>query len=638
MLISRNWLQRHIEQKLPKAEAIAESLLLHSFEIEGIEEKNGDSVIDIDVLPNRAHDCLGHQGIAREYAAVTGNNFIPMTYQYPDGVTFDTENSFPVTILNEKACFRYSARLVQNINITDSPEWLAESLNTLGQKSINSVVDATNFVLFDLGQPTHVFDADKIVGGITVRNAEEGEKVFLLGSDEEYILSSADLVIADDEGVLALAGIKGGTKAEVTRETKNILLEVANFDSVTVRKTARRLKLFTDASKRYENGISSLYVEKGMEALSMLVSGIHELKTLGAITDIYPNKEIEREIECSLSDIQNLLGLKITEKKVLDIFDRLAFIYSIDKNSFRVKIPLERKDLIIKEDLIEEVGRLYGYHNIPVQSLEGYSFEPELHQLSFVENELKNLLIHAGYTELKSYSFVNKGEVELYNPLASDKKALRKNLLTLNEEALEKNLHYLDFFGVDVLRTFEIGRVYTKEGEYTECLIAVKNKDKQANKKYGTETIQLETLITQIEEKFKVSLSVRIEKGNFLIFRLDDIQTSLDNYDSVFDEKSYSESSYYHHVSAYPFSVRDVSFWSLNTEIGADEYQKIIKGTDARYLKKIFLFDQFEKEGRVSYAFSLVFQSDEKTLSDDDINNDMNLIIQKLEQLGAEIR
>ena len=635
MLISRNWLQDYFKNELPNAEKIAETLMMHAFELEGIEKKNKDEIIDIDVLPNRAHDCLSYVGVAREYAALTHQEIVTDRYHYHDNVQHDDRN-IKVTIDNSDQCYRYATRRISNVIVQDSPDWLKNRLESIDQRSINNIVDATNYVMFDSGQPMHAFDADKIVGGITIRNANEGEELITL-TGEELILTEADLVIADDEGILALAGVKGGRKAEVDENTKNIVIEVANFNPLTTRQTARRVKIQTDSSKRFENGITSEFVSSAMENISMLISDLGHTNdiSLGVVNDVYPNPERDRKIEVKLSHIQSLLGLEITQDEVSAIFDRLDYQYHTYDDIFEVHAPCNRLDLNIPEDLIEEVGRVYGYHNIPIKNLDDYSFDPQINKQVYIQETLRNFLIEKGYIDTRTYTFVNKGEVEIFNPIAKDKKALRKTIHKQLEEALEKNTHNSDYFGNNRILLFEIGRTYSKEGEENVCSVAIQNTNKAANKKYGTERVQLEAIVSEINELLKVSIEPEYH-GNILSFNLDNWNLE-ETYENLFTLKTYSENAIFHSISPYQFTTRDISFWASEI-ISADELREIIINADAQYLQKVFLFDQFEKEGRVSYAFSLVFQSNEKTLTDSEVDEDMDAIQAELLEIGCEIR
>lgn len=639
MLISRTWLQGYFEKELPDAESIANTLMLHSFEIEGVDRVGNDDVIDIDVLPNRAHDCLSYAGIAREYSALTG---LPLVNNQYSARVIQDENIQKVKVIieNTEQCYRYMARLIRNITVQESPEWLRDYMPIIGQRSINNLVDITNYIMFDTGNPMHVFDADKITGGITVRNAILGEQFTTLSGEELELLES-DLVIADDAGILALAGVKGGTRAEVDVNTKNIVLEVANFNPTTTRSTARRVKILTDASKRFENGISSELAEYTINAVSSLIVDTFSSKSisLSAITDVYARPETETTVNVSLKHIQLLLGVAISEAEVAGILEKLNFYFECSEGTYTVTVPYDRLDITIAEDIIEEIGRVYGYHNIPVKNLDDYNFAAPINPSVYLEQKLRNFLLEQGISDVMTYSFLKKGDIEVANPISSDKRALRKNLYKQLSENLEKNLRNADYFGSDRIMMFEIGRVYTKNGEDTQACIALANTGKSANKKYGVERAQLEQLHTQLNELFGVDISVEYNQ-NTLSFSISALIDSVEiphEYGSLFDNETYTSTDIFHTVSVYPYITRDISFWAPqgSTELTLRE---LINNLDTQFLKKIFLFDTFEKEGKTSYAFSLIFQSDERTLTDVDVDTDMNSIIQELEKEGSEMR
>lgn len=633
MLISRNWLQRYFEQPLPDANSLAQTLLLHSFEIEGVEHTDTDSIIDIDVLPNRAHDCLCHYGIAKELSGLLS---LPIITQEKEGSGTDSSvKTVKVTIDNTDKCRRYAAVRVNNVTVTDSPQWLADSLKSLGQKRINTIVDATNYVMFDIGQPLHAFDADKVVGGITIRNANDGEIMTAL-TGEELTLTPEDLVIADDEGILALAGVKGGKKAEVTRDTKNIILEIANFDPVTVRQTSRRVKIQTDSSKRFENEISVEVIPQAIESLTTLITSLSDGAVVSPVTIEGTYIQEPKIISVSYQHITRVLGCEINPEEILGLFKRFAIKVTYSDEVFEVTVPAERLDLTIPEDIIEEIGRWYGYHNIPSASVDTFAFKPQVNSATYYENAIKNILIDEGYTELLTYTFVNKGEVTLYNPIAQDKKALRTELEKSLVQARDINERNASFFGTNHIGVFEIGRVYTDSEEPTLCTITCINADKRAKKERGTEREQLEQLCTLLQEQLKITFDVVITETT-MTFSLDELTGTPDSYESIFEHKTYPADAEFRGVSVYPYSTRDVSLW-VTEGTTAKAVEAIIRENAGEYLKKCYLFDEFTKEGKTSYAFSLVFQSDEKTLEEGDIDSAMMSITNSLEQKGWEIR
>lgn len=633
MLISRNWLQTYFTSELPPAEKIAETLMMHSFELEGIEHKNDDQIIDIDVLPNRAHDCLSYAGVAKEYAILTGLELINQRYDYHDSIQYDDSN-INITLTNTDQCYRYVTRKIFGVSIEESPQWLQERIKSIGQRSINNVVDATNYVMFDTGNPIHAFDADKVIGDITVRNAQKGEMMTTLG-DEDIDLDESDLVIADDEGILALAGVKGGIKAEVTKNTKNIILEVANFNPTTTRSTSRRVKIFTDSSKRFENEISSEIAPYAMESISRLLSNIMKNESFGLVNDIYPRPNQKHSIELKHFDINKLLGTNLSEDDVQEILSRIDYQYHLENSIFTIHIPHNRLDLRIAEDMIEEIGRIYGYHNIPIKNMDEYSFKPQINKSVWIENNLKKILLDKGFNEIKNYSFVKKGSVYVSNPMASNKAALRKNLHKEMIISTEVNANNVDYFGLDRILIFEIGRVYGKDSESNVCCIAISNKNKQVTKEYGTERTQLESIINHIDIIFGINLDVRYE-NNSVSFDLNQCSAG-DSYNNIFELNSYEEDAVFHSISPFPYIARDISFWAPEG-LSEEVLKEVINSVHSPYLKKIFLFDEFKKEEKTSYGFSLIFQSNEKTLTDDEVGFEMINIEKQLSQKGCEIR
>jgi phenylalanyl-tRNA synthetase beta chain len=631
MLISRNWLQSHFETELPDAQTIAETLLLHSFEVEGVTKIGDDDVIDIDVLPNRAHDCLCHAGVARELACLLD---IPLRVSKGNFSEFFGDADLSITITSDQ-CTRYIGTRVDNVKIAESPKWLKERLASMGQKSINNLVDITNYVMFDLGQPMHVFDADKVSGGITIRNAKQGEVMTILGGDE-IELQENDLLICDDEGILALAGVKGGTKAEVDENTQNIIIEAAHFHPTSTRLTARRIKILTDASKRYENEISA---EKAALANDLMIKMMQEIMDDGMEfrnpVDMYPNPESEYRLVFTGSHTRRLLGFDIGHDDIKDILNRLDYAFTQSDDEYTVDIPADRIDLRIAEDMIEEIGRIYGYHKIPAQSVDEFSFDARVHVPTLTAHKLRNILVRKGFFELMTYSFVNKGEIEVRNPIARDKKALRKTIWKQLESAVERNAKNADYFGLSQIKVFEIGRVYTIEKENLHCVIHIHNVNKKARKTFGNERDQLESLLNDIE-----TAGIQIEstlEGNNLVLKLDTASVSENEYDDVFALGSYPEDAQFHTISPYQFMTRDISLW-LPKEMSISDVYDLIQSAGMKYLKKTYLFDEFEKDGRTSVAYSLVFQSDTGTLADEDLEPEMKKLETLLQEKGAEIR
>ncbi len=329
MKISREWLQGYFEEVLPDAETLADGLTFHVFEIDGIERTDGDAVLDVKVTPNRGHDCLCHRGIAKELSAILR---VPLRddpfTQEPD--LSEKTNAVSVSIETD-LCTRYIAGYIRGVEVKPSAPWLRARLEAIGQRSINNVVDATNYVMFSIGQPLHAFDAAKLEQksgryAIAVRAARAREKLLAL-DEKEYTLSEWMLVIADpnkDEEV-GIAGIKGGMPAGITRATQDIIIESANFDGPTTRKSAAALKLRTDASQRFEQVISPKLAAYGMRAAVDLILELAGGQFMG-FTDVYPNPQAGvRQVNVTGVKVRQVLGGTFGESEIRDSFGRLGF-------------------------------------------------------------------------------------------------------------------------------------------------------------------------------------------------------------------------------------------------------------------------------------------------------------------------
>jgi phenylalanyl-tRNA synthetase beta chain len=635
MIISRNWLQRYFKDELPSADDIAETLLLHSFEIEEVVKKGDDQIIDIDVLPNRAHDCLSHYGIAKELSFLLNIPIVPDVY---DRESFEQLPQLNIHISSDD-CRRYTAIRIEGIDATKVPDYVNNLLVSLGQTTKNTIVDIGNYIMFDTGQPVHIFDADCIEGGISVRKAKEGETMDSLSGDL-LTLEPHQLVIADDTSVLALAGVKGSTKAQVTEYTKNIIIEVAHFDPLSIRTSSKTAKIQTDASKRYEN-------DPSCEIASRALSMIHSLITTtcgGTCTgyyDHYPDKEITTTIDCDINLIENVLGVAIPTATISDMLNRYGLETRIKDGVASVTIPPERKDLSIPQDLIEEIGRLYGYHHIPSKAITDIQSEPQVDPLTYTRNVITNTCIEHGFNEVMNYSFVKKGEVSVYNPLAKDKGYLRSSLQRALQEACDHNAKYAALLAKDRIALFEIGKVYSYDQEIFQCALAVCNIDKKARKKYGDEKEQLEQLLQILWDTLGVTDTPPCTwDTNSVSFDLSSLAQTIElpsTYGDVFSIQSYAHDTQQKTISMYPFSTRDVSLW-VDEDTDREQVSQCIVNHAGLYLQKHYCFDTFTKDGRTSYAFTLVFQAEDRTLEEDDIETAMTAVVNAFENNNWELR
>ena len=621
MLISYKWLQTYFDKELPSPEKLALLFTTHVFEVEAMEEKNGDHIFDVKILPDRAHYLLSHFGVALEVSAICS---LPIKLSDRKEIKITEEIGAPVVrVKNPKLCRRYMMRRVENISLKNPPDWLQTRLSAIGQRSINSLVDLANYVMFDIGQPTHIFDADKVSGEIIVRMAEEGEKTTLL-TGEEVSLKAQDLVIADNSGILGIAGVKGGKRAEVTKETKNIIIESANFDPVSIRHTSTRLNLRTDASKRFENEITPVRAEKGINEICRLISEIHSEARFGKVGDYYPALVSHWEIDFSVSQLSVILGVPLKEDEVLGMLESIGVkIEKTREGKFRAIPPFDRLDLKIGEDLADEIGRLKGYDVLDSVLPPNLENNVKLDKEFFVTEKIKNFLTEKGYSETLLYTLVPKGEWKIIHPLSSDKSALRENLCGKLEEALALNLRNSDLLELDRVKIFEVGHIFSSSGE--DCHLALAVSSGRKNEEKAEEIIKKD--FESLANYLKVSFSLNITTNPMSSIAEASLKEIIEESGEVINIgelnlASLSREKKYIPFSVYPYITRDIALF-VPKDTDKEEVMKVIKENAGNLLARARLFDVYAKEGRTSLAYRLVFQSMERTLTDNEINESM---------------
>ena len=630
MFVSKKWLQDFIVEKLPETDALVDGLIMHVFEVEGVEKVGDDEVLEVKTLPDRNHYALSHRGIAKEIAAI-------FSLTFKDAVVLrelPESQKLSIKIEDEVMCRRYSAARIEGVKIVPSPAWLKERLEAVGQKSINNIVDATNYIMFGLGQPLHAFDADKVQGGIVARPGKAGETLNLLdasvqggGLDKKnrvLELGKGECVIADDSGPLVLAGVKGGATTSISETTTNIILEAANFNPVMIRKFSTLYNLRNETSKRFENEITPEYASEGLQACIDLILEIAG-GTLEGVKDVYPKVFPTYKVRVSCEDIKKLLGVDISDEEVRNILKRLGFEFEVQGEQYVVTAPADRFDIRIKEDLIEEVGRIYGYEHVTARRPE-ITEEYKPNKQSIVETIMREYLISQGFSEVYTYAFQPKGEIELANALASDKSFMRHELTGALKEALDQNVRYTDLLGLSKIKIFEIGNVFTKKGEETRLVIAIAHAKKV---KGETASDDVKKVFAELCDKLQVHLDIEPqEKDGVLELDLAKIIESVPDTLSM-PEMVVREVKKYQPISQYPFVVRDIAVW-VPGEVKEGEVETIIKTEAGELLKRLSQFDKFSKDGKTSYAYRLVLQSMEKTLEESDITNIMTRITEKM--------
>lgn len=661
MLFSYNWLKEYV--KLPKPEKLVQVLTMHAFEVEELKKIKGDYVLDIDVLPNRGPDCFSHIGIAREIAAIENCKLKIENYKLKEDKKLKTRDFIAVEIKDKKDCIRYTARVITDVKVKESPKWMQERLKVCGLKPINNIVDAANYVMLETGQPLHAFDFDKISNKtIIVKRARNGEEIITL-DNEKYKLDKDILIIADKDGPLAIAGIKGGRKAEIDKKTKTIVLESANFDPRVIRRGSKKLGLKTDASWRFEHGLDPNLTELAINRVSELIQDMAKGKVASGLVDFYPQKVQPKKIKLDLSYVEKLLGVKISAKEIKKIFDRLGFKC---KGNI-VEVPTFRLDISLPEDLIEEIGRIYGYEKIPASLPIVFLISPKRNLEIFWENMTKDILKELGFTEVYNYSFIGekeakifgyegKGIIEVENPMSKEQRYLRPSLIPDLLKNVVDNFRYFD-----EIKIFELGKTFINKGQTEKKMLS----GLIAQKKGGDEFYRLKGVVDSLLNKLGISdiwydeheatpeqskISIwqsgkiaEIKIGNDEIGFLGEISSKIlkNGKAIVFDidfeklTKLCSEEHEYQPISQYPAAVRDLAIL-VPMDIKVVDVLNKINIAGGVLVRDVDLFDIYEGEsiaqGKKNLAFHIVYQAEDRTLKSDEIDAIQNKIIKTLEK------
>ena len=474
MKVSYNWLKEFVN--IPDApEATGRRLTGVGLALDGLEAIDNDRVFELDIATNRP-DCLNHVGVARELSTIYEADLKLPTA----GLNEDDRKAsdvFSISIADPDLCGRYCGRYIAGVQIGPSPEWLKKRLETLGVRPINNVADVTNYVMLELGQPLHAFDADTLAGSrIIVRRAELDEKLTTLDGVERQ-LNPSILVIADAKKAVAIAGVMGGAETEISSKTTNVLLESANFNALSIRKTSRAVGLSTEASYRFERGADIVMAQFACDRATQMIQQLAGGKIYRGVIDVYPVHTDRTALSLRLSRIEAFLGAPVEDAVVERIFDRLGFQTTRVPGGWTVVAPTHRIDIAIEEDLLEEIARHHGYDKFPVTlpAFSGYgSSLPREH----AERRLRNQLSSSGYSEIISVAFSdeaverrfrpNTEPVRLLNPMAEDQSILRTSLLPSMLHVMQWNMNR----GIRDLQLYELGKIYRKGSENWALILA----------------------------------------------------------------------------------------------------------------------------------------------------------------------
>ena len=629
-----------------------------------------DTLYDLDIHKHRNNDCYYHIGFAYEIACILNRKVTLPSLEYSpidDKINFDLK-------VDTSKCSYYVAREVRNVRIGESPDFIKKRLIAAGMRPINNVVDISNYVMLEFGQPLHFFDKDKLGNKIVVRDAKDGEKITTLDG-KERILDSNDIVITDGEKCVCIAGVMGGENTEVDENTKNILIESAIFDPVSIRYTARKLELPSEASIRYGKGLSFEYTEMASRRACHLLEKYADAEVVDSFVLVDNEDHTEKVLEFVPSDVDKILGITISEDDMKNELERLDFPYELKNGKFIVTIPRRRLDIDANvNDIAEEIGRLFGYNNLvsslPSVKIRRGEYIGDVKYRKMVSKRLRSL----GLNEVKTYTLVNpemankfiyedRKPVVLPNPMSVDKSVVRTTLIP----SLMNVYEYNKARGVKDISIYEIAKTYdvnyeeiTKvcglmTGSYLTSswkedikidFFVVKGIVEDLlgymgyNGRYSFVRSECKDLHPGVQASIILDgktigiigkVHPSITKKDIFVFEL--------NLDSLYGKTSKLK---YKEAFKYPSISKDMAY-VLDRNVLVDDVIKTIKKASSKILQEVEVFDVYEGENidstKKSVAFSLVFNGVDRTLTDDEVMTDFNKIIDKVvSNYNAELR
>lgn len=628
-----------------------------------------DGVIDFELTANRG-DLLSILGMAYEIGAIYDKKVKDIDLSYNQS-NEDINNSFKVNVKTDN-CSIFLAKRVENVVIKESPTFIKNRLIASGIRPINNVVDISNYVMLEVGQPLHYYDADTLNGCLEVRMAEENEKLTTL-DDVERTLSSEDIVISDGKKAIGLAGVMGGAETEITENTKNIMIESAIFDNVKIRKTSKEI-LRSEASNRFEKGLDPNRTYMAIERSCHLLEKYANAKIVGGLVKYDTTSLEDTKIDVSLEKVNRVLGTTISKEDVINVFRKLAFETEVNGDKITVSVPKRRIDISIEEDLIEEIGRIYGVNNI-----EGKLPSLPLKQGSYNKTlrNIRNKMIDLGLNETLSYILVNDKEatkyttdnvetVKLLDPMTEERNTLRYSMIP----SLVKIYEYNKARSQKDVSIFEIGKgFYKKDEQYGENLklcalmtgeryLSVKSKQVDFYDIKGVVEELLDYLgyggrysfvvKDELPQEFHPYQTAQISVNNDIVGIIgklhpnctkDNVYVLEINLDKLLEKKTGKMK--YKEISKFPSVKKDLAV-VIDKDITSEEIAKQIKKLAGNLLLGSKIFDVYTgeniEESKKSIAYSLEFGAADRTLTDDEINAILEKIIAGLEKQGAIIR
>ena len=669
MKVSYNWLKEFVDITETPRE-LGTRLTNLGLAVDALESHAGDWVFDLDVATNRP-DCLSHFGVAREIAAAHGTAVKPPQFELHEGEK-RANAIFSISIVDSDLCARYCGRYVAGVKIGPSPQWLRDRLEALGVRSINNVADVTNYVMMELGQPLHAFDADLLEGQtIIVRRAELDEKIITLDGVERELNPSV-LAIADAHRAVAVAGVMGGAETEISASTNNVLLESANFDPLSIRKTSRALGLSSEASYRFERGADVEMARYACDRAASLIQAVAGGTVYRGVIDVYPRQRKPVAVNLRRHRIEAFLGAAVPDATVEQIFSRLGFKVKTTHEGWNVEIPTHRIDITREEDLLDEVARHYGFDKFPSTLPEWSGYGSPL-PTEAAERLLRNQLAALGYSETIPLVFSdasreqrfrpNVQPVRLLNPMAEDEAILRTSQVPSMLRTIEWNLNR----GIRHMQLYELGKIYRHGGENRSLILAATGVERAKTvhePQREFDFFDLKGDVEAILERFNIQLKSSansvpayyhpgrsFRNGDFAIFGelhpdyAEEYKFRNRVYIAEIDVEMVLASNERRIIEAipkFPSIRRDFSLL-LSKSTRYLDVERAVRSVDIPELVQIEPFDRLETgpfaDSKYALAISITYQSPERTLTDHEVDNFDKAILNSLRQrLGAELR
>lgn len=656
-----------------------------------------DIILDISLTPNKS-DCASHLGIAREIAAYKRTKIKKSVISDVDfskvNVSSENINNYiKVNINDNELCPRYTARVIKNIKNGESPNWLKNELLKVGIRPINKVVDVTNWVLMDCGQPLHAFDLDKVVGNKICVKRSKNNYNFIALDRKEYKLDENMLMICDEEKPIALAGIIGGLNSEISNDTINVVLESAFFNPVIIRRTSKKTSISTDASYRFERGVDIDILQNALDKAAYYIAELTDGTVINDSVDIYPKEFKPLNIEFDFDKARKIIGAVISSDEMKSIFNSLGFkILKTNKQKTIVEIPNRRNDIRYEIDLVEEVARLINYDSIQPVFTSNIDFDkvelPAILKPLPLRNKIRHYLTTNGFIEILTNNIVEPSSAILFtdkpitiaNPLGEEMSVMRPSIITQMLKTISFNLNK----GNKDLKLYETGKVFLSynnisnsfidgidEREHLVISLVGNSKLRQwAEKERRFDFFDIKGVVEDMFDFLKVkNVKIRLSDNGNKIFSnntakitinkqnigyIGDIEKNiLKKYNidvpvflAFVDMTKLSDVEFinpkFESISLYPTISRDLAFL-IDKKYLAFEILKTIKETASNLLKNVDIFDVYQGENidanKRSIGFSLLFSSNERTLTDTEIEEDINKIINSIEKFyGAELR